>query len=59
MQKHERDKALVKLRAKNNPHLEPTGHYTGRCKDCGSADLWDDQTAYGCNCCGAVFMTGR
>jgi hypothetical protein len=38
-----------------NPDNKPTGPYTGRCKRCGSADLWDDCTAYGCNNCGAVY----
>ena len=38
-----------------NPDNKPTGAYTGRCKRCGSDDLWDDCTTYGCNNCGAVF----
>lgn len=37
----------------NNPHGEPMGHFTGRCKVCGSNDLWDDNLHYGCNACGA------
>jgi len=32
-----------------------TGHYTGRCGKCGSSDLWDDVTMYGCNSCNAMF----
>jgi hypothetical protein len=36
-----------------NPKSEPTGHFTGRCMKCGSNDLWDDNSAYGCNNCGA------
>lgn len=36
----------------------PRGHFTGRCGSCGSSDLWDDATAYGCRSCGAVSMTG-
>lgn len=36
-----------------NPENEPTGHYTGRCRKCGSKNLWDDNLAYGCNDCGA------
>ncbi len=36
-----------------NPKDEPTGHYTGRCENCGSNDLWDDNLHYGCNNCGA------
>jgi hypothetical protein len=38
-----------------NPKREPVGPYTGRCKRCQSDDLWDDQAAYGCNNCGAVY----
>lgn len=37
----------------NNPKAEPMGHFTGRCKRCGSRDLWDDNLHYGCNTCGA------
>ena len=36
---------------------EPTGHFTGRCVHCGSKDLWDDNLAYGCNCCKALLGT--
>ena len=36
-----------------NPNNEPTGHYTGRCRKCGSNNLWDDNLAYGCNDCGS------
>ena len=42
-------------RKNNNPHNEPVGHYTGRCKRCGSDDLWDDNLAYGCNTCHAFW----
>lgn len=38
-----------------NPNNEPTGAYTGRCSRCGSDDLWDDATWYGCNNCGASY----
>lgn len=38
-----------------NPQNKPTGAYTGRCARCGSNNLWDDATAYGCNNCGAVY----
>lgn len=41
--------------SETNPNHEPTGPYTGRCKRCQSNDLWDDQTAYGCNNCGSVY----
>lgn len=37
----------------NNPDAEPMSHFTGRCKKCGSDDLWDDNAHYGCNKCGA------
>lgn len=50
-----RDEAAMR---RNNPKGEPVGHYTGRCMKCGSKDLWDDATAYGCNACDAIFMTG-
>jgi hypothetical protein len=52
------EQELNELRAKNNPKNEPTGHFTGRCARCGSRDLWDDATAYGCNTCDAIFFTG-
>ncbi len=42
-------------RSVTNPQNKPTGAYTGRCKRCGSDNLWDDVTAYGCNNCGAVY----
>lgn len=35
-----------------------TGPYTGRCHQCGSADLWDDETAYGCNRCNMIYCHG-
>jgi len=35
-----------------NPNNEPTGHFTGRCGNCGSNDLWDDNLSYGCRTCG-------
>jgi hypothetical protein len=38
-----------------NPENKPTGAYTGRCARCGSSDLWDDASVYGCNNCGACF----
>ncbi len=40
---------------RNNPDHKPIGPYTGRCGRCGSSDMWDDVTWYGCNCCGAWF----
>ncbi len=49
------DQAAQGLRQLNNPKDEPTGHFTGRCMRCGSQDLWDDNTAYGCNCCGGFW----
>lgn len=50
------DKAAMR---RNNPKGEPVGHFTGRCYQCGSKDLWDDATAYGCNACDALYMTGN
>ena len=48
------EEELQDLRKVNNPRSEPVGHFTGRCSFCGSNDLWDDNLAYGCNCCGAM-----
>ena len=48
----------LQLQERENPRHEATGHYTGRCERCGSDDLWDDCTAYGCNRCGAIYFTG-
>lgn len=45
------------LRRHNNPKGEKTGHHTGRCMYCGSDDLWDDNLAYGCNCCSSLLGT--
>src|SRR4051812_35397719 len=45
---------LAALRHRNNPDKKPVGSHTGRCGHCGSTDLWDDNLAYGCNCCGAM-----
>lgn len=44
---------LQRHSGRNNPNNEPAGHFTGRCSQCGSNDLWDDNLAYGCNACGA------
>lgn len=49
------DKELARKRDINNPKKEPVGDFTGRCKACGSKNLWDDNSAYGCNDCGAVY----
>lgn len=48
---------VKETRRRNNPNGEPVGHYIGRCMKCESRDLWDDDTAYGCNSCGAWFVT--
>lgn len=40
----------------NNPNNELTGPYTGRCKKCGSNDLWDDNMAFGCNKCDYIYI---
>ena len=53
------DESTLKImRAENNPHGLPVGHFTGRCSNCHSRNLWDDNSAYGCNDCGAIFFTG-
>jgi hypothetical protein len=49
---------LEELRRLNGFYSNRCGHYTGRCGTCGSQNLWDDQTAYGCNDCGATYFTG-
>lgn len=41
--------------SQTNPKGEPTGHFTGRCGQCGSDDLWDDNLTYGCNNCGKIY----
>lgn len=51
----DRSKYPNKTPSETNPQKKPVGSFTGRCKRCGSNDLWDDQTAYGCNNCGAVY----
>lgn len=53
--RREEERRLTRLRARNNPNDEPIGHYTGRCSQCGSKDLWDDPGTfhYGCKSCGA------
>lgn len=55
----DKEQFLAEARKINNPKNEPTGHWTGRCKYCGSKDLWDDATAYGCNYCDSLFITGN
>jgi hypothetical protein len=46
---------LAAMRKRNNPNGAPVGDHTGRCAHCGSNDLWDDNLAYGCNSCDALF----
>lgn len=53
-----RDEELKVVMQRNNQNNEQVGHYTGRCMKCGSKDLWDDMTAYGCNACDATYMVG-
>ena len=53
----EKEELLAEMLAKNNPLNEPVGHWSGRCKHCGSKDLWDDNIAYGCNDCGAFLAS--
>ena len=38
-----------------NPRNELSGHFTGRFGRRGPKDLWDDNSAYGCNNCGATY----
>ena len=49
------DEEASKRVSPNNPKGEPTGAFTGRCGKCGSNDLWDDATMYGCNSCDAMY----
>lgn len=51
----DRSKYPNRSQQETNPKREPTGPFTGRCKRCGSNNLWDDQSVYGCNNCGAVY----
>jgi hypothetical protein len=51
------EEELERRRSTNNPKKEPTGPFTGRCPACGSKNLWDDNTAYGCNDCHALLGT--
>ena len=39
-------------------HTEKGGDYTGKCYKCGSRNLWDDNSAYGCNDCGMLRCFG-
>jgi hypothetical protein len=50
------EERLEQMRKINNPHNQSTGHYTGRCENCHSTNLWDDNTHYGCRDCGAVYF---
>jgi len=49
---------LAKMRRQHNPHNEPTGDHTGRCYQCGSKNLWDDNLSYGCNDCDYTRLIG-
>lgn len=51
------EQELRKMRRKNNPLRYPVGDSTGRCRHCGGQDVWDVPSAYGCNHCGAVFVS--
>ncbi|HEX7483649.1 MAG TPA: hypothetical protein VF281_00700 [Candidatus Saccharimonadales bacterium] len=52
---------LKLLMQHNNPRNEPVGILTGRCKNCGSQEIWahDHPKAIGCNCCGFTYSTDR
>ncbi len=39
-------------------HNSKGGDYTGYCYRCGSTNLWDDATAYGCTDCGMLRVHG-
>jgi len=58
LRQHEKpitDKKILEiLMRKNNPYGERVGDYTGRCKKCGSKNLWDDNLSYGCRDCGYI-----
>lgn len=43
---------FIRLMRSNNSKNEPTGPFTGRCNQCGSKNLWDDNMNYGCKDCG-------
>ncbi len=49
---------ITRLKEANNPDGKPVGHFTGRCMGCESDNLWSDDAAYGCKCCGAFYATG-
>ena len=46
---------LDDIRKYTNPNKEEAGHFTGRCMNCHSNDLWDDATWYGCNFCDSMY----
>lgn len=46
------DEECAYLFKRLNPNKEPVGDHTGRCRHCGSMDLWSDNLHYGCNVCG-------
>ena len=54
--KENRYKTMTVIQQMNNPAAESMGHFTGRCRKCGSKDLWDDNMHYGCNTCGAFLL---
>lgn len=54
--RQQRLRGMTPQQRQNNPNAEPMGHFTGRCKRCGSNDLWDDNAHYGCNTCGAFLL---
>lgn len=58
-EKTEKTPALIKTGVSGREvQTEKGGDYTGRCYKCGSSNLWDDHTAYGCNDCGMIRFTG-
>lgn len=51
--RQDRLESMTLQQRRNNPTAQPMGHFSGRCSECGSNDLWDDNLHYGCNSCGA------
>ncbi len=53
-----KDPKYREAQQRNNPNNEPTGDFRGRCPQCGSKDLWEDNLTYGCNQCDFVRIGG-
>jgi hypothetical protein len=46
---------ILRKRLINNPNNNRVGDFTGRCMNCGSNNLWDDNLTYGCKDCGRLY----